>query len=51
MNNDTKYQAYPNIARVARELASYENPYRMLNALLAVLGANPELMKDGGDRT
>ena len=42
----SKYDEYPNIARVARELACCENPDMILNIMLAVLAANPKLMKE-----
>ena len=30
----------PNLYRVAYELSTYEDPYRVLNALVALLGAD-----------
>lgn len=36
-DKETKYQTYPNIARVAQELARCENPDKVLSAMLALL--------------
>ena len=35
----TDYEKYPNLMRVAKEIAKFEHPYRTANALLAILAA------------
>ena len=43
-----KYANKPNLWRVAQELATYEDPYRVLNALMALDG--PLLKQEREDR-
>lgn len=45
MNDTEKYQRYPNIYRVAQELAHCKNPDKVLEALVALLASNTDLLQ------
>lgn len=45
MNDTEKYRHYPNLYRVAQELARCEHPYKVANAMIALLSTDPEIIR------
>lgn len=45
MSAEEAKSKYPNLWRVACELARCEHPYKVADALLAILAANPDMLQ------